>query len=266
MTDLERICKEAVKTVLVTEKFILAESGNFDISRMEEKGLNDLVSYVDKGSERMLVDMLAPILPEAGFITEEGTASCKSAGYNWVIDPLDGTTNFVHHLNPYAISVALTFDDEPVMGIVCNVGCGELFTAWKDGGARLNGKPVRVSSVSTLAESLIATGFPYNDFSRMDKYIDLLSLFCKTTHGIRRLGSASVDLSYIACGRFEAFYEYDLKVWDVAAGIIILREAGGRVSDFSGNERKLDGKEIVAAGGLIFPEFLEIVSKFMQDK
>ncbi|NMC40555.1 MAG: inositol monophosphatase [Bacteroidales bacterium] len=263
MTDLEKICNEAVKVVLETEKFIIAESGNFDIGRMETKGLNDLVSYVDKGSEKMLVEMLAPILPQAGFVAEEGTASHKGARYNWIIDPLDGTTNFVHHLNPFAISVALTDEDDPVMGIVCNVGCNEIFTAWKNGGARLNGRPVRVSSVSTLAESLVATGFPYNDFSRMDKYIELLSLFCKTTHGIRRLGSASVDLSYIACGRFEAFYEYDLKIWDVAAGIIILREAGGRVSDFSGNETKLDGKEIVAAGGLVFPEFLEIVSKFM---
>ncbi len=265
MVDLKKICNEVVTSVLETEKFILRESGNFDISRTEVKGLHDLVSYVDKGSEKMLVDKLSVIMPEAGFIAEEGTSTKKGVRYCWVIDPLDGTTNFVHGLHPYGISVALTDNGEPVAGVVCDVGGNEIFKAWKNGGAWMNDKAIRVSGASCLADSLVATGLPYNNFSLLEKYMRCLTHFCKTTHGIRRLGSASIDLAYVACGRFEAFYEYDLKIWDVAAGIIILREAGGRVSDFSGNEKNLAGNEIVAANTLVFPEFLENVSKFMQE-
>jgi len=263
MIDLKKICTEIEIAVLETEKFIFEESGKFDITLTETKGLNDFVSYVDKGSEKMLVEKLALILPEAGFIAEEGTLTKTGVRYNWIIDPLDGTTNFVHGIHPYAISIALAEEGEPVAGVVCDVGGNEIFKAWKNGGAWLNDQPVKVSSASSLADSLVATGFPYNDFSRLDNYMKCLTHFCRTTHGIRRLGSASIDLAYVACGRFEAFYEYDLKVWDVSAGILLVREAGGRVSNFSGNESKLDGNEIVAANGKVFPEFLENVSKFM---
>jgi len=263
MIDLKKVCNEIEIAVLETEKFIIRESGKFDIALTETKGLHDFVSYVDKGSEQMLVDRLKAIIPDAGFIAEEGTASNKGDKYYWVIDPLDGTTNFVHGIRPYAISVALTENGEPVAGVVCNVGGNELFKSWKNGGAWLNEKSINVSSAISLADSLVATGFPYKDFSRMDEYMDSLTHFCKSTHGIRRLGSASIDLAYVACGRFEAFYEYDLKIWDVAAGIILVREAGGRVSNFSGNETMLDGNEIVAAGSNVFPEFLENVSKFI---
>lgn len=263
MVDLKKLCGEIVGAVTETEQFILQESGRFDISRTEIKGLHDLVSYVDKGSEKMLVQKLSAIMPEAGFIAEEGTSSKKGARYCWVIDPLDGTTNFVHGIHPFAISVALTDNGEPVAGVVCDVGGHEIFKAWKNGGAWLNENPVRVSSARSLAVSLVATGLPYNNFSRLEQYMACLTHFCKTTHGIRRLGSASIDMAYVACGRFEAFYEYDLKIWDIAAGTIIVREAGGRVSDFSGNEKNLDALEIVAANSLVFPEFLKIVSKFM---
>jgi myo-inositol-1(or 4)-monophosphatase len=263
MIDLKKICSEIEIAVRHTEKFIIEESGKFDISLTETKGPHDFVSYVDKGSEKMLVERLETILPEAGFITEEGTSTKTGVRYNWVIDPLDGTTNFLHGIHPYAISVALAEGGEPVAGVVCDVGGNEIFKAWKNGGAWMNDQPVKVSSATSLADSLVATGFPYNDFSRLDKYMKCLAHFCRVTHGIRRLGSASIDLAYVACGRFEAFYEYDLKIWDVSAGIVLVREAGGRISDFSGNEFKLDGNEIVAANGKVFPEFLENVSKFM---
>ncbi|MCX6333219.1 MAG: inositol monophosphatase family protein [Bacteroidia bacterium] len=265
MVDLKKICNEIEVAVRETEKFISGESGKFNICLAETKGLHDFVSYVDKGSEKMLVERLSVILPEAGFIAEEGSATKKGERYNWVIDPLDGTTNFVHGVHPYAISVALTENGEPVAGVVCDVGGNEIFKAWKNGGTWLNEQPVKVSSAPRMADSLVATGFPYNEFNRLEKYIECLTHFCKITHGIRRLGSASIDLAYVACGRFEAFYEYDLKRWDVAAGILLVREAGGRVSDFSGNERNLTGNEIVAANKMVFPEFLENVSKFMHE-
>ncbi len=263
MVNYKSICKEIVKAVRETGKFIRIESSGFDIGMTESKGLNNFVSYVDKGSEKMLVEKLGTILPEAGFIAEEGTSTKKGLSYCWVIDPLDGTTNFLHGLHPFAISVALMEANEIVAGVVYEAGGNEIFTAWKDGGAWLNNKPVRVSAAHTLSDSLIATGFPYSDFNRLGNFMNSLTHFCKTTHGIRRLGSASIDLAYVACGRFEAFYEYGLNPWDIAAGILLVREAGGRVSDFSGNEKNISGDEIVAANNLVFPEFLKNVSKFM---
>ena len=264
MIDLKKIIKEVETITAETAGFISGEAAGFDLSRTESKGLNDFVSYVDKGSEKILVEKLSAILPEAGFKTEEGTSSKTGARYCWVIDPLDGTTNFLHGVKLYAISIGLLEDNEPVAGIVHVVGGNEVFTAWKGGGAWLNGKRIFVSKAEKLSDSLVATGLPYSDFERLDAYMDLLTWLCRNTHGIRRLGSASIDLAYVACGRFEVFYEYGLHPWDIAAGIIILREAGGRISDFSGGERNLNGDEIVAANSNVYPEILGIVSKFMK--
>ncbi len=263
MINLEKICREVEKISAVTAEFILAEAARFDISKTEKKGKNDFVSYVDKGSEKLLVDKLSLLLPEAGFLTEEGTSAKKGAKYCWVIDPLDGTTNFVHGLPLYAISIGLLEDNEPVAGVIHVVGGNEVYTGWKNGGAWLNGEKISVSGARTLADSLIATGLPYSDFGRLNEYMNLLSWLCMNTQGIRRMGSAAIDIAYVACGRFEVFYEYGLHPWDVAAGIIILREAGGKISDFSGNERNLTGKEIVSSNGNVYKEILEIVSKFM---
>jgi myo-inositol-1(or 4)-monophosphatase len=264
MTNLKEICEEIEKAALETAEFILKESEGFDITRTEKKGFNDFVSYVDKGSEKMLVEKLSRLIPEAGFKTEEGTSTKKGLKYCWVIDPLDGTTNFLHGLHPYAISIGLMEYDEVIAGVVYEVSGNETFTAWKNGGAWLNGHPIHVSKAATLSDSLVATGFPYNDFTGLTRYIECFTFMCKNTHGVRRLGSASIDLAYLACGRFEAFYEYGLHPWDIAAGIILVREAGGRISDFSGIETNLTGEEIVAANSSVFSEVQEIVCKFMK--
>ena len=264
MIDLKDISAKIEKAARETSYFILKESQGFDINRTERKGLNDFVSYVDKGSEKMIVDKLSLLLPEAGFLAEEGTSKKIGVKYCWVIDPLDGTTNFLHGLHPYAISIALKEYDEVIAGVVYEVSGNESFTAWKDGGAWLNGSRIHVSHAAKLADSLIATGFPYSDFNQLDSYMKCLTYFCKHTHGIRRLGSAAIDLAYVACGRFEAFYEYGLHPWDIAAGMLLVREAGGRVSDFSGNEKNITGEEFVAANSIVFTEVLEIVSKFMK--
>jgi len=262
MINLKEISIEIEKAAGEAGAFILKESKGFDISLTENKGLNDFVSYVDKGSEKMLVERLSRLLPEAGFNAEEGTSTKRGLKYCWVIDPLDGTTNFLHGVHPYAVSVALMEYDEIVAGVVHEVGGNETFTAWKDGGAWLNGRRIHVSKATKLADSLIATGFPYSDFNLLDPYLKCLAHFCKYTHGIRRLGSAAIDLAYVACGRFDAFYEYGLHPWDIAAGMLLVREAGGRVSDFSANENNLTGDEIVASSSAVFSEFLESVSRF----
>lgn len=263
--NLKEICKGIEKAAAEAGSFIRKEAEDFDISCKERKGLNDFVSYVDKGAEKLLVERLSLLLPEAGFVTEEGTSTKVGVRYCWVIDPLDGTTNFLHGFYPHAVSIGLMDNDEVIAGVVYEVGKSETFTAWKGGGTWLNGKPVTVSGVATLADSLIATGLPYSDFHRLDPYMESLTYLCRHAQGIRRLGSAATDLAYVACGRFEGFYEYGLHQWDIAAGLILVREAGGQVSDFSGNQINLKGDEIVAASGLVFSEFLESVRKFIHN-
>jgi myo-inositol-1(or 4)-monophosphatase len=264
MCDLRNICTEIENAARETSAFILKESEGFDLKRTEKKGLNDFVSYVDKGAEKILVEKLGILLPEAGFLTEEGTSTKVGLKYCWIIDPLDGTTNFLHGFHPYSISIALKEFDEIIAGVVYEVGGNESFKAWKGGGAWLNGLKIHVSAATKLTDSLVATGFPYSDFTRIDSYMKCLTHFCKHSHGVRRLGSAAIDLAYVACGRFEVFYEYGLHPWDVAAGTLIVREAGGRVSDFSGNERNINGDEFLAANSIVFPEVLEILNKFMK--
>jgi myo-inositol-1(or 4)-monophosphatase len=156
-------------------------------------------------------------------------------------------------------------NDNIIAGVIYEVSGNEVFIAWKNGGAWLNGRQIHVSEAAVMADSLVATGFPYSDFSRLDPYMKCLTHFCKHSQGIRRLGSAAIDLAYVACGRFEAFYEYGLHPWDVAAGILMVREAGGKVSDFSGNEYNLTGDEIVSANFNVFSEILENVRKFMSN-
>ncbi len=266
MINLKDICIETEKAALETSKFILKESKVFDIGRAEKKGHNDFVSYVDKGSEKMLVEKLSKILPEAGFKTEEGTSSKKGDRYCWVIDPLDGTTNFIHNFHPFAISIGLMDYDDAVAGVILEVGGNELFTAWKGGGAWLNGQKIQVSEITKLSDSLLATGFPYNNLGMLKQYMDCFSYLVRNAQGLRRLGSAAIDMAYVACGRFEGFYEYDLHPWDVAAGTILVREAGGIVSDFSVDETNISGNELIASNKYVYTELQEIMYKFMKTK
>jgi myo-inositol-1(or 4)-monophosphatase len=264
--ELKNLCKEIVKIAGEAGAFIRKESGKFDINTKKIKGLHDFVSYVDTGSEKMLVEKLGQLIPEAGFNVEEGTSFKKGEKYCWVIDPLDGTTNFLHGIHPYSISIALKENNEIIAGVVYEAGGNEIFSAWKDGGAWLNGQKIKVSQAANISNSLIATGFPYKLFDRLPQYLICLDHFMRNSHGVRRMGSASIDLAYVACGRFEAFFEYGLNPWDISAGTLLIREAGGRVSDFSGNEKNVTGSEIIAANNLVYSEFLEIVSNFMQNK
>lgn len=241
--------------------FIQTEAQDFNRDRVEVKSFNQLVSYVDKTAEEKLVAGLKQILPEAGFITEEETIVTEQKEYMWVIDPLDGTTNFIHQLPVYSISIALLHNNIPVMGVVFEPNRHELFYAWKDGGAYLNGHKITVKQNNELSKSLLATGFPYYDFDLMQRYLNTLQEFLRITRGMRRMGSAAVDLAYVACGRFDGFFEYGLSPWDVAGGMVLVQEAGGKVSTFSGTDDAIFGKEIVAASSQIFDHFYAVIHK-----
>ena len=264
MIEYEHLCLQVCDIAKQAGDFIRTEANAFSAKSIEVKGLHNFVTYVDKGAEKQIVDRLQEILPEAGFIAEEGTNSFRGNRFNWVIDPLDGTTNFIHGLPPYAVSIGLLENNCPVLGVVYEVTLNECFYAWKDGPAYLNGKEIHVSDKTKLQDGLIATGFPYYDYHLMRPYINCLEYFLQNSHGVRRLGSAATDLVYVACGRFEAFYEYSLSPWDVVGGAFILQQAGGRLSDFSGGDNYIFGKELVAANDLIFDEFLETIQKFLK--
>jgi len=258
---IQQICSYTKDACLTVGKFIREEQQKITSAQIEVKGLNDFVSYVDKTAERMLIESLDKLIFDAGYIAEEGTKSNSDKEYTWIIDPLDGTTNYLHGLPPHAISIALKHEDKLVMGVVHEIVSGEMFYAWKEGGAWLNGRKINVSASQNLKSSLIATGFPYNDFSKMKEYMDLFEILMQNTHGIRRLGSAAVDLAYVACGRMDAFYEYGLKPWDVAAGAFIVKEAGGVVNDFSGGENWLSGQELVCGNPTVCKELTELTKK-----
>jgi myo-inositol-1(or 4)-monophosphatase len=259
---LNQIVNQVTEVARQAGGFIRQERKNFDPARIEYKGLNDLVSYVDKTAEQQIVASLQKILPEAGFITEEKTTTKIGERYNWIIDPLDGTTNFIHGLPIYSVSIALQEYDELVCGVVYEVNQDECFYASKDAPALLNGREIKVSQAATIGDSLIATGFPYYDFTQQPQYLNLFQDLMQHCHGLRRLGSAAVDLVYTACGRFDAYYEYNLNAWDVAAGIVIVRQAGGDAVNFSGGQDCWNVRQLLATNGRVTEEMLSTIQKY----
>jgi len=263
--DLEKLCFDVQGIAKIAGLFIAEQREKFNLEDVVVKGKADFVSYVDKQAEVQIVDSLRKLLPGSGFIAEEGTAKSTDEKYKWIIDPLDGTTNFIHGLPPFAVSIALMDEQELVIGVVYEITQDECFYAWKGSKAYLNGNEIKVSTAATTNNALIATGFPYSAFDKLECYVASMRYFMVNSHGLRRLGSAATDLAYVAAGRFEAFYEHGLKPWDVAAGTIILRQAGGKVSDFNGGDKFLFNGEMVASNGAYFDEFYDIVHKYFVD-
>jgi len=263
MINYQDICLKTVEIARNTGKFIKSEQEKLKNSDIEVKGIHNFVTHVDKYAEKQLVKGLLKVLPESGFIVEEETISKSGAHYTWIIDPLDGTTNYIHGLSPFAISIALQHDNETVVGVVYEISLDECFYTWKSGKAYLNGKEISVTQTNKVKDSLIATGFPYYDYHLLDKFMLSLRFFMENSHGVRRIGSAATDLAYVACGRFESFYEYSLSPWDVAAGAFLVQNAGGKVSDFKGGQNYIFGKEIVASNSNVFDEFFNILNKIL---
>ncbi len=259
----KELCFSVQEIAREAGSFIRTEGDKVTTEDIEFKDTTSLVTYVDKTAEANIVAALRKLIPEAGYVTEEGTAGSNNEKFTWVIDPLDGTTNFLHGIAPHSVSIGLLEDGIPVLGVVYEVKQDEMFYAWKDSPAFLNGKEIRVSPTKDLQNALIGTGFPYYDFDRVDNYIAAMKELMQKSRGLRRFGSAAVDLSYVAAGRFNAFYEHALHAWDVAAGAFIVQQAGGKVTDFNGGQNWLFGGEIVAAADNIFDDFYGIVKKHL---
>lgn len=259
----ELLCNKVIAIARLTGNFIRKESLAFDSSSIEYKGLNDLVSYVDKTAERQLVKNLKKILPESGFITEEDeTENTYDKPFTWIIDPLDGTTNFIHGIPTFSISIALYEGKEPVLGVVYEINRGEMFATYKGGPALLNNKEIRVSKAENLTQSLLATGFPYYQFDKQPQYIQLFTEMMQKCHGLRRIGSAAVDLAYVACGRFDAYFEYNLNAYDIAAGAFLVQQAGGKVMNFAVGDEFIEKREILATNSLLTEEILATIKKY----
>lgn len=260
--SLSDIANQTIEVCHEVGAFIRHESENFDRSRIEQKdGFNNLVSYVDKESEKKLVSALSKIIPGCGFLGEEGTNVKGSNDYHWIIDPLDGTTNFTHGFPPFAISVGLHKGDEAVLGIVMEITKWECFHSYRGTPAFCNETEIKVSGVKSLDAALLATGFPYYHLGKTEEYLEIIKSFLRQTHGVRRLGSAATDLAYVACGRLDGFFEYNLNPWDVAAGAFIVQQAGGTVTDFKGGNNFLHGGEL-CAGNAIHPFMLKTIQEY----
>ncbi len=239
--------------------YIAGEQHSLSSRDIDIKGLHDYVTHVDKRSEEMLVEGLGRLLPGSGFLAEEGTVKDEGKPYTWVVDPLDGTTNFIHGLPAFSISVALMHENTVILGTILDIPAGECYYAWDGSPAFMNGKEIRVSGSSSLADALLATGFPFRDFGRQQEYLAVLAYLMQNTRGIRRFGSAAIDLAWVARGRFDGFWEYGLKPWDVAAGSFIVQQAGGKCTDFKGGDDYIHGGEIVCGNPEVFHALLKVV-------
>ncbi|OFV98224.1 MAG: inositol monophosphatase [Acidobacteria bacterium RIFCSPLOWO2_12_FULL_54_10] len=229
---------------------------------VEYKGDVDLVTEADRASEKLIVDRLKTWFPDHAILAEESGSHRGNSAYRWYVDPLDGTTNFAHGFPVFAVSIALEKNGEIILGVVYDPTRDELFEAEKGGGARLNGKPLRVSNISRLEEALVATGFPSKKRHR-NPNIHFYHQFNMRTHGVRRPGAAAIDLSYVAAGRLDGFWELNLNPWDVAAGMLLIEEAGGKITDLPGDKYLLDASSVVASNGLLHNQITDLFKEML---
>ena len=256
MKDLQELTRCVCEIAKQAGAYIKEERANFNVNRVERKHAHDYVSYVDKGSEERIVKALRELLPEAGFITEEGLASHSDEQMLWVVDPLDGTTNFIHGFSPYAVSIALIGGNEILVGVVYDICADECFYAWKDGGAWMNDTPIHVGN-SPIGDALLCLQLPYNSDAYKPVITRLISHFYGNVGSIRMIGSAAMALCYVAAGRLDAYAERYIGQWDYMAGALIVLEAGGRVTNYDGSPQFLTGDSVVATNAVVHQDLLE---------
>jgi myo-inositol-1(or 4)-monophosphatase len=251
-----------VKAARSASKIINRASQDVEHLKITTKQHSDFVTEVDRAAEAAIIEVLREAYPDYGILAEEsGQTPGEGAGseYQWIIDPLDGTTNFIHGFPQYAVSIALMYKGQPNQGLVYDVTRNEMFTASKGGGAFLNERRIRVSKCLKLEDALIGTGFPFRVFDHIDAYLSIFKEFTKRTAGVRRAGSAALDLAYVANGRLDGFWEFGLHPWDIAAGCLLISEAGGLVSDLSGSENHMQTGNIVAGTPKVFSQILQVI-------
>ena len=250
----------AVKAARKAAAIITRASYDVDKLTVRSKRKNDFVTEVDNAAEEAIIGVLRDAYPDHGFLAEESGETESKREYVWVIDPLDGTTNFLHGVPQYCVSIALMQKGIAQQAVVFDPNRNELFTASKGAGAFLNDRRIRVSRTDKVEEALVGTGFPFREFSNVDDYLRMLKNVMAGTAGLRRPGAAALDLAWVGAGRYDAFFEMGLSPWDMAAGALIVREAGGLVADFGGNDRFLESGRVVAANGKIFAAFLKLLN------
>ena len=255
----------AIKAARKGATIINRASLDIDRIKVDEKGQNDFVSDVDRGAEQAIVDVLQQAYPEHAFLCEESGASANLHDDNehvWIIDPLDGTTNFLHGFPQYCVSIALQFRGQITQAVVYDPSRNDLFTATKGAGAYLNDKRIRVTRRDKLADALVGTGFPYSDLGGLEQYIEMFRAITPRCAGLRRPGSAALDLAYVAAGRLDGFFEKGLKPWDMAAGALLVTEAGGIMGTFKGDSDYLYKGDVIAGNPKVFAQMIALLSPF----
>ncbi|MFZ0614576.1 MAG: inositol monophosphatase family protein [Desulfobacterales bacterium] len=257
--DMENVKRVGIKAAYQAADILQRKFGH--ISGVRKKGPIDLVTEADTAAEKRILEVIRTRFPDHGILAEESGRDAGEKDCTWIIDPLDGTTNYAHQIGFYAVSIAFAVGGEIVLGLVLNPVSGELFTATAGGGAECNRHPIRVSEVPSLTDSLLVTGFPYDVREDPAPFVNRFARCLTAAQGIRRLGSAALDLCHVACGRFEGFWEEKLKPWDTAAGMLIAREAGARITDFSNRPYHPESREILATNGRIHDRMLELLGQ-----
>lgn len=257
----------AIKAARRAGQIINRASNDLDLLTVTAKQPNDFVTEVDKKAEAVIIETLQEAYPGYGILAEESgtTAGRSDAEYQWIIDPLDGTTNFIHGLPQYAVSIALAKGNSLEQAVIFDPNRNELFTASKGAGAFLNERRIRVSRRTKLQESLIGTGFPYRMFDQVDTYLAIFKEIAQKTAGQRRPGAASLDLAYVACGRYDGFWEFGLSPWDMAAGALLISEAGGLVSDMRGEANYLETGNLIAGTPKVFAPLLKLIESHLPE-
>lgn len=248
----------AVRAARRAGDFLQRSARDLSRVRIQEKGTNDFVSEIDREAERIIADTILDAYPDHAFLGEEGGRRGESS-HRWIVDPLDGTTNYLHGLPWYAVSIGYEVEGRLSAAVVYLPESDELFTAARGHGAQLNNRRIRVSPRTNLKGALLATGFPFRHFDQLDQYLSTLGEVISQTSGVRRAGAAALDLAYVAAGRFDGFWEMGLNPWDIAAGVLLIEEAGGLVSDFHGGHRYMESGNIVAANPKIFRAILSVL-------